>query len=162
MQATPRILLITDPSMCYHLGALKIAWVTSSPNDIIEGKSKDLQCYFLGQPLPDEVHWDKNGELVTNQTESIYHSEDEREKNGEKTLRSTLHLPKGREEMEGFYKCSAKNSIPSSASFEIQMIYECTKLFIPCKSNCVSYYYSLTGFIIISSFPRWKKWRDLV
>ena len=157
MQATPRILLITDPSMCYHLGALKIAWVTSSPNDIIEGKSKDLQCYFLGQPLPDEVHWYKDGELVTNETEGIYHSEDEREKNGEKTLRSTLHLPKGREEMKGFYKCSVKNSIPSSASFEIQMIYECNKLFIPCKGNCVSCYYSLTGFIIISSFPCWKK-----
>ena len=125
MQATPRILLITDPSMCYHLGALKIAWVTSSPTDIVDGKSKDLQCYFSGQPLPDEVHWYKDGELVTNQTEGIYHSEEEREKNGEKTLRSTLHLPKGREEMEGFYKCSAKNSIPRSASFETQMIYEC-------------------------------------
>ena len=70
-------------------------------------------------------HWYKDGELNTNETEGIYHSEDEREKNGEKTLRSTLHLPKGREEMEGFYKCSAKNSIPRSASFETQMIYEC-------------------------------------
>ena len=31
------------------------------------------------------------------------------------------------------------------------------KLFIPCKGNYVSWYYSLTGFIIISSFPCWKK-----
>ena len=107
------------------LGALKIAWVTSSPNDIIEGKPKDLQCYFSGQPLPQEVRWYKDGELITIGTEGIYHSEDEKEKNGEKTLRSTLHLPLGREEQEGFYKCSARNSIPSSASFEIQMIYEC-------------------------------------
>ena len=109
----------------YHLGALKIAWVTSSPNDINQGKSKDLQCYFSGRPLPHEVHWYKDGEIITNETEGIYHSEDEKEKNGEKTLRSTLHLPAGREEQEGFYKCSARNSIPSSASFEIQMIYEC-------------------------------------
>ncbi|XP_020616989.1 neuronal cell adhesion molecule-like isoform X2 [Orbicella faveolata] len=106
-------------------GALKIAWVTSSPNDIIEGKPRDLQCFFSGMPLPHEVHWYKDGELITNETEGIYHSEDEKEKNGEKTLRSTLHLPPGREEQEGFYKCSARNSIPSSASFEIQMIYEC-------------------------------------
>ena len=45
----------------WFLGALKIAWVTSSPNDIIEGKSKDLQCYFSGRPLPQEVHWYKDG-----------------------------------------------------------------------------------------------------
>ncbi len=117
--------LLNDPSIFYHLGALEIAWVTSSPNDIIEGKSKDLQCYFSGRPLPHEVHWYKDGQLITNGTEGIYHSEVEKEKNGEKTLRSMLHLPLGREEQEGFYKCSARNSIPSSASFEIQMIYEC-------------------------------------
>ena len=44
--------LINDPSIYYHLGALKIAWVTSSPNDIIEGKSKDLECFFFGTTSP--------------------------------------------------------------------------------------------------------------
>ena len=114
-----------DASIWYHLGAMKIAWVTSSPNDIIQDKPIDLRCYFSGWPLPREVHWYKDGELISNGTEGIYHSEDEKEMNGENTLRSTLHLPPGREEQEGFYKCSARNSIPSSASFEIQMIYQC-------------------------------------
>ena len=84
-----------------------------------------MACYFSGWPFPHEVHWYKDGEQITNKTEGIYHTEDEKEKDGEKTLRSTLHLPPGREEQEGFYKCSARNSIPSSASYEIQMIYEC-------------------------------------
>jgi len=84
-----------------------------------------LGCHFSGSPLPHEVDWYKDGKLITNGTEGIYHSEDEKEEKGEKILRSTLHLPKGREEQEGFYKCSARNSIPSSASYEIQMIYQC-------------------------------------
>ena len=71
------------------------------------------------------MHWYKDGELIRNETEGIYHSEDENEKNGEKTLRSTLHLPPGREEQEGVYNCSAINSIPSSAFSAIQMIYNC-------------------------------------
>jgi len=81
----------------------------------------DLRCCFSGWPLPDEVNWYKDGELIR----STNHSEDEQWKNGEKTLRSTLHLPPGHEEQEGFYKCSARNSIPSKASFKIQMIYVC-------------------------------------
>ena len=86
----------------------------------------DLQCYFSGWPLPDEVNWYKDGKLITNGTEGIIHSEDKPcPKNGEKTLRSTLHLPRGREEQKGFYKCSARNSIPTCASVEIQMVYEC-------------------------------------
>jgi len=84
-----------------------------------------LGCHFSGWPLPHEVDWYKDGKQITNGTEGIYHSEDEKEENGEKILRSTLHLPKGREDQEGFYKCSARNSIPSSASYEIQMIYQC-------------------------------------
>ena len=61
---------------------------------------------------------------MTNETEGMYLTEDEKEKYGEKTLRSTLHLPPGREEQEGIYKCSAGNSIPTNASYEIHMIYE--------------------------------------
>ena len=83
-----------------------------------------LACYFSGWPLPHEVHWYKDGELITNETEGISQSEDEKETNGKNTLRSTLHLPQGREEQEGFYKCSARNSIPSNASYEIELIYE--------------------------------------
>ena len=85
----------------------------------------ELECYFAGSPLPHEVHWYKNGELITNEIEGIYQLEDEKEKDGEKTLRSTLQLPSGRKEQEGIYNCSARNSIPSSASHEIKMIYEC-------------------------------------
>ena len=157
------VFYLTDPSICHHLGALKIAWVTSSPNDIIEGKSKDLQCYFSGRPLPHEVHWYKDGELITNQTEGIYHSEHERDKNGENTLRSTLHPPKGLEELEGFYKCSAKNSIPSSASFEIQMIYECMWNYLSLAKVIVFLaiipWLGLLSFLL---FHAGKKWRDLV
>ena len=84
----------------------------------------ELACCFSGWPLPHEVHWYKDGGLITDETEGIYHSENEEGKDGEKTVRSTLHL-QGREELEGHYKCSARNSIPSSASYEMQMIYEC-------------------------------------
>ena len=118
--------LLSDASTSYHLGALKIAWVTSSPNNIIEGKPKDLECYFSGWrlELPLEVHWYKDGKLITNGTDGIYHSEDRKKKDGEETLRSKLSLPPGREEQEGFYNCSIYGW-SSSASYEIQMIYEC-------------------------------------
>ena len=153
--------LLNEPSI--FLGALEIAWVTSSPNDIIEGKSKDLRCYFSGRPLLQEVHWYKDGELITNGTEGIYHSEDEKEKNGEKTLRSILHLPLGREEQEGFYRCSAKNSIPSSASFEIQMIYECMWNYLSLAKVIMFLdiipWLGLLSFLL---FHAGKKWRDLV
>ena len=104
---------------------MKVRWGTSTPNKIFEGEPTKLRCNFVGIPLPHEVHWHKDGKLITNGTDGIYHSEDVKEKNGEKTLRSTLHLPRGSEAQEGIYKCSARNSIPSSASYEIQMIYQC-------------------------------------
>ena len=106
------------------LGALKIVHFTSTPNDIIQDKLMELECIFSGWPLPRTVLWHKDNELIGNGTEGIYHSLQEK---GE-TLRSILHLPHGREEQEGFYNCSATNSIPgwsSSASEEIEMIYEC-------------------------------------
>jgi hypothetical protein len=84
-----------------------------------------LECYFSGGKLPDEVYWFKDGEIITNETDGIFHSEDKKLKNAEETLRSTLHLPPGYEEQEGDYKCSAINSNSSSASYEIEMIYEC-------------------------------------
>ncbi|KAL9967131.1 hypothetical protein ACROYT_G025303 [Oculina patagonica] len=112
--------------------ALQIVWVTSTPSFIIEGRPKDLECFFSGWPFPCEVYWYKDGELITNGTEGIYHSEDKKSRknisNGEVTFHSTLHLPPGREDQEGFYNCSATNSIPgwsSSDSFAIQMLYEC-------------------------------------
>ena len=84
-----------------------------------------MGCDFFGRPLPHEVHWYKDGELITNETEGIYQSQDEKEKDGKKFLRSTLHLPPGREELQGNYKCSASNSIPSRASYKIETRYEC-------------------------------------
>ena len=128
---SPNLLSLHSVSITYcgiykfvHLGALEVAG-TSTPNKIVDGKPMELKCYFSGWPLPHEVHWFKDGKLITNEIGDIYQSEDEREKDGEKTLWSTLHLPPGREEQEGFYKCRARKSIPSNASYEIQMIYEC-------------------------------------
>ena len=108
----------------FLLGALKIVHFTTTPNDIIQDKSAELECVFSGWPLPHTVLWYKDNKLISNGTEGIYHSLQER---GE-TLRSVLHLPPGREEQEGFYNCSATNSIPgwsSSAYGEIEMLYEC-------------------------------------
>ena len=85
----------------------------------------DLTCYFSGWPFPDEVSWYKDGQPITSGTEDIVHFEDEQWNYDEKILQSTLHLPPGREEQEGIYKCSARNSIPSIASYEIQVIYIC-------------------------------------
>ncbi|KAJ7386699.1 hypothetical protein OS493_006710 [Desmophyllum pertusum] len=106
--------------------ALQIIWVTSTPNVIIKDQPKELKCIFSGWPLPRTVSWYKDDKLITNGTEGMHHS---LEKKGE-TVKSIciLHLPPGREEQEGFYKCSATNNITgwsSSDSFKIQMIYEC-------------------------------------
>lgn len=103
---------------------LKIVHFTSTPNDIIYDKLMELECVFSGWPLPRRVLWHKDNKLVSNGTEGIYHSLQEK---GE-TLRSILYLPHGREEQEGFYNCSATNSIlgwSSSASAKIEMLYEC-------------------------------------
>ena len=123
-------LLITQWRIYYFnsLGALQVVWVTSSPNSIVKGRPMDLKCFFSGWPLPREIYWYKDGELITNGNEGIYHSADKKWKNGKETLRGILHLPPGREDLEGYYKCSATNSIPgwsSSDSYEIEMIYEC-------------------------------------
>jgi len=106
------------------LGALEIIDFTSTPYDIIQDKTVELKCVFSGWPLPRTVLWHKDNKLISNGTEGIYHSLQE---NGE-TLHSILHLPHGCEEQEGFYKCSATNGIlgwSSSASEEIEMLYEC-------------------------------------
>ena len=87
-----------------------------------------LECYFSGWPRQLEVHWYKDGKIMTNGTEGIYHSEDKQWKRGQKTLRSKLSLPPGREELEGIYKCRAKTSISgwqSEVFEELQLIYEC-------------------------------------
>ena len=113
-----------------NLGKLQIVWSSESPTFCIKDVRKDLECHFSGWPLPREVQWSKNGKIITNGTESIYHSEDRKWKKGKETLQSTLHLPPGREEQEGYYKCSARNSIPGweSEAFEsMQMIYLCKR-----------------------------------
>ena len=119
---------VTFVNMFSTLGALRVLSSTT-PSFITEGKKpNDLKCYFSGWPLPLEVYWYKDGKLLTNGTKSIYHSEDERRKSGEKTLQSKLSLPPGREEQEGIYNCSAKNSISgwqSEVSEELQLIYFC-------------------------------------
>ena len=123
------ILLNSDLLLFLLLGKLQ-AWTSSTPRFYDKGVPIDLKCFFSGWPLPREVQWYKNGEIITNGTERIYHSEDKKWKKGVETLRSTLHLPPGREEQEGFYKCSARNSIPGwkSETFKIlQMIYQCKR-----------------------------------
>jgi len=107
---------------------LQIVESSSSPKFFSKGIPKDLECYFLGWPLPHEVQWHKDGKIITNGTDGIYHSEDKKRKKRGEILRSTLHLPPGGEEQEGFYKCSARNSIRGwkSEAFGItQMIYKC-------------------------------------
>ena len=119
---------VTFVNMFSTLGALRVLSSTT-PSFITEDKKpNDLECYFSGWPLPLEVHWYKDGKIITNGTEGIYHSEDKQWNNGQKTLRSKLSLPPGREELEGIYKCRAKNSISgwqSEVFEELQLIYMC-------------------------------------
>ncbi len=113
-----------------NLDKLQIVRHSGSPKLYRKDVPKILECHFSGWPLPREVQWSKNGKIITNGTESIYHSEDREWKKGDETLRSTLHLPPGRDEQEGHYKCSARNSIPGweSEAFEsMQMIYLCKR-----------------------------------
>ena len=108
-------------------GALTIKDVTNSPSYIIQDKPTTLKCLFSGRPLPNTVDWYKDDKLIVNGTDDIYRS---LQKEPE-TLLSILHLPPGREEHEGNYKCSAMNSIPGWSSSESEvtvMIYSC-KLF---------------------------------
>ena len=135
-----RQLKLSPRSNFFHLGALQIIWVTSTPNVIIKDQPKELKCIFSGWPLPRTVSWYKDDKLITNGTEGMHHS---LEKKGE-TVKSIciLHLPPGREEQEGFYKCSATNNITgwsSSDSFKIQMIYECKLSYLlrPTKPSSV-------------------------
>ena len=109
------------------LGSPKVVWNSYTPDFIYEGKKpEDLESFFSGWPLAFEVHWYKNDKIITNGTEGIYHSEDRRRKNGEETLHSRLSFPPGREELEGIYKCSAKNKISGQqASAHFQYIYVC-------------------------------------
>ncbi|KAJ7386665.1 hypothetical protein OS493_006670 [Desmophyllum pertusum] len=114
--------------------ALKIDWKTGTPNDIIQDKPNELKCVISGWPLPRAVSWYKDDKLITNGTEGMYHS---LEKTAE-TVYSILHLPPGREEQEGFYNCSAMNSIPgwsSSISVKIQMEYSCPSSSSPTISS---------------------------
>ena len=87
-------------------------------------KLEDLECQFSGWPLTLGVLWSKDGKKITNGTEGIYHSEVKTEKNGDKILLTRLTLPLGREELKGFYQCSAKNSF-SEVSQSLQLIYVC-------------------------------------
>ena len=109
-------------------GALEVE-TSLSPIFISQGENPtNLECLFDGCPLPLQVHWYKDDKIITNGTKGIYHSEDERPKNGNETLRSKLTFPPGREELEGVYNCSAKNSIPgwqSEVSQVFELIYDC-------------------------------------
>ena len=108
----------------HSLGPLQVVWFSSTPDFITEGKRIDLECYFSGWPFPQKVHWFKDDKIITNGAKGIFQSEDRRRKNGKETLHSKLSLPPGREELEGIYKCSAKNKI-SEVSEYLQLIYLC-------------------------------------
>lgn len=109
---------------------------SSTPNIIKKHKTIDLKCYFSGWPLPSTVEWYKEQwlvsnvtyKLITNGTKGMYQEQKQTRWNGIETLHSILHLPSGTEDQEGFYTCKAKSNITgwsSSASYTIQMIYEC-------------------------------------
>ena len=108
----------------HSLGPLQVVWFSSTPDFITEGKRIDLECYFSGWPFPQKVHWFKDDKIIKNGAKGIFQSEDRRRKNGKETLHSKLSLPPGREELEGIYKCSAKNKI-SEVSEYLQLIYVC-------------------------------------
>ena len=102
------------------LAAPTVVWFSSTPKFFTEGrKPGDLECFFAGWPSALEVHWYKDDKIITNGTEGIYHSEDNELKDGQKTLHSRLSLPLGREELQGIYKCSAKNRISGRQAFEV-------------------------------------------
>ena len=107
-------------------GKLRIVWFSSTPAIIREDTPTDLKCSFSGWPLPHKVYWHKNGVLITNGTEGIYHSE---EQGKNEILDTKLFFPPGREEQEGFYKCTAMNSFSGwsskVSSTSIQMKYKC-------------------------------------
>lgn len=109
------------------LGAPKVVWISDTPIFFYKDeKPQDLECFFSGWPLAFEVHWYKDGKIITNGTEGIYYSEDRRRKYGMETVYSRLSLPLGREELEGSYKCRAKNKISGrQASDSLQYIYVC-------------------------------------
>ena len=113
----------------FYLGALQVIDFSDSPKIITKNTpSTELDCVLSGWPLPRAVSWYKDDKLITNGTEGMYHSQDIIWKKGEKTLRSILHLPAGREEQEGFYKCSATNRIPgwsSQKDITLQIFYQC-------------------------------------
>ncbi|KAL9969433.1 hypothetical protein ACROYT_G021650 [Oculina patagonica] len=105
---------------------LQIEDIAGSPNNIIQDEPTNVKCVFSGWPLPHIVHWHKDGALISNGTKGVSHS---LQKKGE-TLHSILHLPPGREEQHGYYRCSAMNSISgwsSNYSDEIEMPYMCPK-----------------------------------
>lgn len=115
---------------------LQVIMGSSTPNIIKKHKTIDLKCYFSGWPLPSTVEWYKEQwlvsnvtyKLITNGTKGMYQEQKKTRWNGIETLRSILHLPSGTEDQEGFYTCKAKSNIAgwsSSASYTIQMIYEC-------------------------------------
>ncbi|PFX26782.1 hypothetical protein AWC38_SpisGene8551 [Stylophora pistillata] len=115
---------------------LQVILGSSTPNIITKDKTFDLECHFVGWPLPTTVNWYKEKSLannvthtlITNGTMRMYHSQEKAWKNGKEILRSSLHLPSGTEDQEGFYTCKAQSTIigwSSSASYTIQMIYEC-------------------------------------
>ena len=119
---------VTFEKMFSSPGALEV--VTSSALIFITQGEKptNLECSFYGCPLPLQVHWYKDNTIITNGTEGIYHSEDERPQNGKETLWSKLTFSPGREELEGVYNCSAKNSIPgwqSEVSEVFELRYDC-------------------------------------
>ena len=112
----------------FHPGALKIVSFSNTPYLITQGSKKDFECVFSGWPRPRMVSWYKDGQLITNGTEGIYHLEDMTWNKGEETLRTKLYLPPGRETQEGLYKCIAINNISgwsSDVSAGIRLIYEC-------------------------------------
>ena len=85
-----------------------------------------LRCHFKGKPLPSVV-WHKDGKRIMNGTEGFYYTEKLSE-DYQDTLEATIFVP-GREENEGYYTCTANNSIfgwsSEESSSPIQLIYRC-------------------------------------
>ncbi|XP_022788728.1 uncharacterized protein LOC111328530 isoform X2 [Stylophora pistillata] len=101
--------------------ALKVYCTATTPDLIIPGEEKKIWCCFSGWPRPRLVHWYKNGEEIVNGSQRIYQYQSSKGK----CLKSTLHLPPGREELDGVYECSASNQGSRNVSEKLQLNYQC-------------------------------------
>ena len=106
------VILPTVASQQCHVG----------PLHFVEGKTEKINCDFTAPP--GAVYWYKDGKLIINRTQGLYHTEDQL---NDDIFRSTLHFSTVRLEHEGFYKsCTADAGAGRLCSkYEIEVLVYC-------------------------------------